>query len=76
MCQNPDLILVDGDLDHLLVFIIAADKDVILLLVRVEDAGILRDVVGDTGAFALLQRGLENVMMKCRILYAINQSRY
>ena len=56
LAQNPDLILVDGDPDHLLVFIIAADKDVILLLVRVEDAGILRDVVGDAGAFTLLQR--------------------
>ena len=73
LAQNPDLILVDGDPDHLLVFIIAADKDVILLLVRVEDAGILRDVVGDAGAFALLQRGLENVLNKCWILPSIKQ---
>ena len=76
LAQNPDLILVDGDPDHLLVFIIAADEDVILLLVRVEDAGILRDVVGDAGAFALLQRGLENVLTKCRILPSIKQPQH
>ena len=54
MSFTSNLILVDCDLNHLLVFIITPDKDIVIFFVSVEHSGVLRKGVGNPRALAFL----------------------